>query len=269
MKSILRLAIVLACAVTLASSFGCGKLRAKDRLNEGTRAYNNGSYAEAEKLFKESIDFNPDFPVAKLYYAASVRAQYLPGSDSAENLAIANKAIKAYQDVIASSKKPTDIDAAHAFIADIYKNMGQVEEARNWMLKRIQLPGQTDDVRAKSYYTLAVGYWEDAYKITQKYAIPRSQPPAFKPIKEWEAGDNEKVRDMVTKGLQHMEESLKVNPKYPDCYSYRNLLYLELAKIETDPKSKSELEDKAAKDREEFQRLQREIQAAGGQATGQ
>src|SRR5438094_89199 len=108
MKIVLRLAIILAFAVVLLTSFGCGKLRAKDRLNEGTRAYNKGSYAEAERLFRESIEFNPNFPQAKLYYAASVRAQYLPGADSAENVAIGNKAIKAYQDVIASSKNPRD-----------------------------------------------------------------------------------------------------------------------------------------------------------------
>src|ERR1044071_1926523 len=119
MKIVLRLAITLALAVMLISSFGCGKLRAKDRLNEGTRAYNKGNYSQAEKLFKESIDFNPAFPTAKLYYAAAVRAQYLPGGDSIENKAIGERAIKAYQDVIASSRNARDIDAAHAFIAEL------------------------------------------------------------------------------------------------------------------------------------------------------
>jgi tetratricopeptide (TPR) repeat protein len=260
MKIVLRLAMTLACVALLMGSFGCGKLRAKDRLNEGTRAYNKGNYAQAEKLFKESIDSNPNFPQAKLYYAASLRAQYLPGGDSLENKALGEKAIKAYQDVIASSTNARDVDAAHAFIAELYKGLGQDEEHRNWLLKRIQLAGQSDEVRAQTYYTLAVGYWEESYKISQKYLIPRSQPPAYKTPKEWEAGDADKVKEVVLRGLQHMEESLKINPKYANCYSYRGLLYREQGKIETDNKVKLELEDKAAKDVEEFQRLNRDAQ---------
>jgi hypothetical protein len=260
MKIVLRLAIILAFAVVLMGSFGCSKLRAKDRLNEGTRAYNKGNYAQAEKLFRESIELKGEIPQARLYNAASLRAQYLPGGDSLENKAIGEKAIKAYQDVIASSRNVRDVDAAHAFIAELYKGLNQDEEHRNWLLKRIQLPGQSDDVRAQTYYTLSVGYWEESYKITQKYLVPRSQPPSWKPPREWDAGDADKVKEVLMRGLQHMEESLKINPKYANCFSYRGLLYREQAKIETDSKAKQDLEDKAAKDVEEFQRLNREAQ---------
>jgi len=255
---VLRLAIVLIFAISLT---GCGKLLAKDRLNEGTRAYNKGNYVQATKLFEESIAYNPDFPIAKLYYASALRAQYSPGGDSIENKSLGEKAIKAYQDVIKSSNKPQDVDAAHAFIADLYKGLDQKEENRNWVLKRINLPGQTDEIRAQSYYTLAVGYWEDAYKITQKYLIPKTQPAQYKPVKEWETGDEEQVKALLTKGLGYMEDSLKINPKYANCYSYRGLLYREQIKIEVDPKLKEELSEKATRDIEEFQRLNREAAA--------
>ena len=83
----------------------------------------------------------------------------------------------------------------------------------------------------------------------------------------FELGDADKVREILMKGLQYMEESLKINPKYANSYSYRGLLYREQAKIETDQKVKDELKEKAEKDIEEFQRLNREAQAqqAGGQ----
>ncbi|KAF0240998.1 MAG: hypothetical protein FD167_4069 [bacterium] len=185
---VLRLAIILIFAISLT---GCGKLLAKDRLNEGTRAYNKGNYVQATKLFEESINYNPDFPLAKLYYASSLRAQYAPGGDSIENKTLGEKAIKAYQDVIKSSNRAQDIDAAHAFIADLYKGLEQKEENRNWVLKRINLPNQTEEIRAQSYYTLAVGYWEDSYRVTQKYLIPKTQPSQYKPVNEWEAGDED------------------------------------------------------------------------------
>jgi len=261
MRSFLRIVMVTVFAAAVASSFGCGKLKAKDRLNEGTRAYNKGSYTEAERLFKESIDASPDFPQARLYYAAAVRAQFVPHSDTAENSKIGNRAIEAYQEVIKVSNNPKDIDAAHAFIADVYDGLDQKDKQREWVLKRIQLPGQVDDIRSQSYYTLAVGYWDDSYRVTQRYAIPRTQPTQYKPLKEWETGDVEKVRDIVMKGLQYMEESLKINPKYANSYSYRGLLYREQAKIETDTKVKTDLMEKADRDIEEFQKLNREAQA--------
>jgi tetratricopeptide (TPR) repeat protein len=261
-KMLLRLAITVMISLALISSFGCSKLRAKDRLNEGTRAYNKGNYVLATQLFKEAIEFNPDFPIARLYYAASLRAQYAPGGDSIENKTLAENAIKAYKEVIRISTRPQDVDAAHAFIAELYKGLDQKEENRNWVLKRINLPKQTDEVRAQSYYTLAVGYWEDSYKITQKYLIPRTQPPQYKPVKEWQAGDEEQVKSLVLKGLGYMEDSLKINPKYANCYSYRGLLFREQIKIETDPKSIKEYQEKAAKDIEEFQKLNRDAAAA-------
>jgi hypothetical protein len=262
MKSVLRVAVIMLFAVAVGGSFGCGKLIAKDRLNEGTRAYNKGSYAEAERLFKESIDNNPEFPQARLYYAAAVRAQFLPHGEAADNIAVGNKAIQAYQDVIKVSSNTKDIDAAHAFIADIYDGLDQKEKHREWVIKRIELKDQADDIRSQSYYTLAVGYWDESYKITQKYVIPRTQPAQYKPLKEWEAGDADKAREIIMKGLQYMEESLKINPKYANSYSYRGLLYREQAKIEIDPKVKAELLEKADKDIEEFQKLNREAQAA-------
>ena len=91
--------------------------------------------------------------------------------------------------------------------------------------------------------------------------MPRSQPPVYKPIKEWETADVDKSRELVTKGLQFMEESLKINPKYANSYSYRGLLYREQAKLEADPKVKALLLEKADKDIEEFQKLNREAQA--------
>lgn len=260
-----HLMLVLIVAVALTSSLGCSKLKAKDRLNEGTRAYNKGNYGEAAKLFGEAIEYNSELPIARLYYAASLRAQYSPGGDSIENKTLGENAVKAYQEVIKASTKQQDIDAAHAFIAELYKGLDQKEENRNWVLKRINLPGQSDEIRAQSYYTLAVGYWEDSYKITQKYLIPRTQPAQYKPTAEWEAGDEEQVKQLVLKGLGYMEDSLKVNPKYANCYSYRGLLYREQIKIEQDPKLKKELEEKAAKDIEEFQKINRE--AAAQQAT--
>lgn len=266
MKKVLRLAIVLAFMVALISSFGCGKLRAKDRLNEGTRSYNKGNYAQAERLFKEAIESNPELTAAKLYYAASLRAQYSAGGDSIENKTLGEKAIKAYQDVIASSKTPKDIDAAHAFIAELYKGLDQKEEHRNWILKRVNLQGQTDDIRSQAYYTLAVGYWEDSYKITQRYVIPRSQPPAYKAPRDWEAGDAEKSKDNVLKGLGYIEDALKINPKYANCYSYRALLYREQLRTETDPKAREDLEERIRRDTDDFQRLNRETAVSTGQA---
>ena len=57
--------LALAAAIPLG---GCGfinKLRARDALNKGVKAFTEQKYDEAAKYFAESIDADPDFGVAR------------------------------------------------------------------------------------------------------------------------------------------------------------------------------------------------------------
>ena len=79
MKRCAQMVTVLAVAATLLMTAGCNKLKARDQLNKGVKAYRNANYEEAIEKFKNAVEFDPDLKVAKLYLATAYAQQYVPG----------------------------------------------------------------------------------------------------------------------------------------------------------------------------------------------
>src|SRR5215211_9040191 len=99
-----RIAIVL--AILVATSSGCGvvnRIRAKNELNEAARAYREGRFLEAEKHSRDAAELDPDNKTAPMFIARTIHAQYRPGVQSPENIALAEKAITAYQQLLANN----------------------------------------------------------------------------------------------------------------------------------------------------------------------
>jgi tetratricopeptide (TPR) repeat protein len=259
MKKLLWLALpVIGIMLICGLYFGWNKLRAKEFYNQGAQAFNKGSYLQAEIYFKRALELNPDTQNVRLFYAAAIRAQFLPNESTMENVAVAKRALQAYQNVIKANKNFKEIDLAHAAIADLYKELGERDASREWLMRRIELAGQIDEVRFKSYYAIAVSYWEESAKILQKYQRAGSGTQAqYQPLKEWQLGDAEKAKDMIQRGLESLDLSLKIEPKCADCYNYRALLNRDLYQVESDARVKAGLRDPEA-DMIEFQRLKRE-----------
>src|SRR6202790_4601493 len=105
MKRNLRLMAVVALGLSVVSTTGCGKLRARDQLNKGVASYKNARYEQAIEHFKEAVALDPSLQNAKLYLAAAYVAQYIPGVDSPENLQNANGAIEQYKSVLEQDPK--------------------------------------------------------------------------------------------------------------------------------------------------------------------
>src|SRR5882672_7460869 len=101
-----RIAIVL--AILVATSSGCGvinRIRAKNELNEAARTYREGHFEEAEQHSRRALELDPDNKTAPSFIARTIHAQYRPGVQSPENLAKANEAIQAYQQILQKNPK--------------------------------------------------------------------------------------------------------------------------------------------------------------------
>ncbi len=87
--------VILALSAAIPLS-GCGfitKLRARDALNKGVKAFVEQKYEEASKLFEESIRLDPHFSVARMYLATTYTSQFVPGSPDPKSKEMADKAI--------------------------------------------------------------------------------------------------------------------------------------------------------------------------------
>ena len=83
--------------VAAASAFGQTDVNAaRAELYEGARLYREGQFAEAERHFRYALDLDPAGKNTRLFIARAVHQQYRPGDTSPENIAQAERAIKAY-----------------------------------------------------------------------------------------------------------------------------------------------------------------------------
>ena len=166
-----RIAIVL--AILVATSSGCGvinRIRAKNQLNEAARAYREGRFVEAEQHSREAAKLDPDNKTAPMFIARTIHAQYRPGVQTPENVARAQQAIEAYQQILQNNPKD---DEAYKAIAYLYGAIKEDDKLRQWIAARAASDQTEPEKRAEAYVVLASKDWDCSFKITE---LPTKRP---------------------------------------------------------------------------------------------
>src|SRR5208282_5316574 len=132
MNKYFRLLTLAAVVLALFSSVGCNKLRARDQLNKGVKAYKDSHYEQAIDHFQQSVQLDPGLINARMYLATAYVSQYIPGVDSPDNLRTAQQAIDEYQRVIdANPSREQKVNSAKG-IAYLYLNMKKWDDAKKF-----------------------------------------------------------------------------------------------------------------------------------------
>ncbi|MEI9971850.1 MAG: tetratricopeptide repeat protein [Ignavibacteriota bacterium] len=108
---------------------GCQKLQARDHLNKGVNAFKNAQYPEAVEHFKQAVELDPNYPIARLYLATAYMQQYIPGAESPENKQMADAAENTFKDVLKDDAKN---ETAIAYLASLYLNEKRWDDANAW-----------------------------------------------------------------------------------------------------------------------------------------
>ena len=140
--------IVMLLAILVATSSGCGvvnRIRAKNQLNEAAKAYREGHFPEAEQHSRRAAELDPNNKTAPMFIARTIHAQYRPGVQSPENIAKAQEAITAYQDLL--QRNPQDEEAYKA-IAYLYEATHQDDKLRQWITSRAASDSAAPEKRA-------------------------------------------------------------------------------------------------------------------------
>src|SRR5829696_8325439 len=160
-----RIAVVL--AILDATSSGCGvinRIRSKNQLNEAARAYREGNFPEAEQHSREAAALDPNNKTAPMFIARSIHQQYRPGVQSPENIAKAQQAIGAYQQILANN--PQDDDAYEA-IAYLYGAIKEDDKLKQWISQRAASESTQPEKRSEAYVIMASRNWDCSFKITE------------------------------------------------------------------------------------------------------
>lgn len=230
-----RIAIVL--AVLVATSSGCGvvnRIRSKNQLNEAARAYREGKFPEAEQHSREAAALDPDNKTAPMFIARTIHAQYRPGVQTPENIAKAQEAIDAYQQILA--KNPQDEEAYKA-IAYLYGAIKDDAKLRQWITARAADESAEPAKRAEAFVVLASKDWDCSFKITELptnkvTTIDESNNRAtisYRKPKDQKEFDQAKM--CVKQGLVEAENAIKYDSNNESAWSYKTNLLLEASKL--------------------------------------
>ena len=230
-----RIAIVL--AVLVATSSGCGvinRIRSKNQLNEAARAYREGKFPEAEQHSRRAAELDPDNKTAPMFIARTIHAQYRPGVQAPENIAKAQEAINAYQQILA--KNPQDEEAYKA-IAYLYEAIKEDEKLKQWISSRAADEGAAPEKRAEALVVLASKDWDCSFKITE---LPTNKITTIDPVNNKATVSYKKPKDQkdfdqaqmcVKRGLTEAENAIKFDPNNEPAWSYKTNLLLEASKL--------------------------------------
>ena len=242
-----KLAVLCGVLILLASANACNKLKARDNLNKGVRAFSNSQYQQAVEHFKIAVQLDPQLLNARLYLATAYQQQYIPGGDSAENRKVGEEAIATFEEVL---KQETNNVDAISRIARLYYDMKNFEKAKEYQQRRIQFTPQDPE----PYYWVGVIDWALAYPRAQEVRrdlnimLPKdpNRPEILPPIPEKErALLEEKNKPLVTEGIQALEKAIELKPNDDAAMAYINLLYRQMAEFEADGTQRAALLAKA------------------------
>ena len=254
--------VVIALAILVVSTSGCSlvnRIRAKNQLNEAARAYHDGHFEEAEQYSRRALELDPDSKTAPLFIARTIHAQYKPGVQAPENLAKANEAIQAYQLVLERNPKS---DEAYKAIAYLYGATKETEKLRAWISARANDTSLPPEKRAEGFIVLASQDWDCSFKITElpsnqtKTLVNNKMTIAYK--KPANQKDFDTAQVCMKRGLEEVENAIKLDPNSEPAWSYKTNLLIEavrLAEMDGKTDQKAQLE----KQREEAQKRTTEL----------
>jgi tetratricopeptide (TPR) repeat protein len=242
-----RIAIGLAILVVTTSS-GCGtvnRIRAKNELNEAAHSYREGNYIEAEQHSRKALELDPDNKTALSFIARTIHAQYKAGVQAPENVAKANEAIQAYQRILETDPKN---DEAYKAIAYLYEALKEDDKLKAWITSRANDSSVAPEKRAESYIVLASKNWDCSFKITE---LPTTKTTTLQEgnravvsyKKPKEPKDFDTAQKCVKRGLEEVENAIKLDPNSEAAWSYKTNLLLEASKLaEMDGKTEQKTE---------------------------
>lgn len=228
--------IATALAILVVTASGCGlvnRIRAKNDLNEAARAYREGHFPEAEQYSRKALELDPDSKTAPAFIARTIHAQYKPGVQTPENLAKASEAIKAYQRIL--EKDPKN-DEAYKAIAYLYGAIKEEDKLRAWISSRATDGSAEPEKRAEAYIVLASKDWDCSYKMTE---LPTNKVTTVgggnRATVSYKKPKDQKEFDMaqqcIKRGLEEIENAIKLDPNSESAWSYKTNLLLEAAKL--------------------------------------
>lgn len=202
---------------------------ARAALVAGVDSFKAGHYEEAASDFQSAVDAEPAWRTARIYLGTALAYQVVPNLDTAENVAVANRAINQFNQILASNSQ--DLDALRQ-VASIQRNVKRFDDALVTYRKIIAI----DPNDADAHYAIGVIEWTDAYKFAVRALGEESLHDDGNGNTRMSAAtcnlliSNNTV--LVQDGLAELNRAVEIRPTYDDAMQYLNLTYRRRADLD-------------------------------------
>jgi tetratricopeptide (TPR) repeat protein len=226
----LRFAAAFAALLALGAT-GCDKLKARDMLNKGVKAYKAQQWDDAVEKFKQAKDLDPSLLNAKLYLATAYSSGYVDGSPAQDNVNKANQAVAEFREVLQTD--PNNLSAIDGLGSILYRMGGQpfdpkkLEESRSYHLQHIKISPNDPE----PYYWVGVIDWLLCFRANAALRNEYNNSSPRKPLRENDPLPAKLREDFASKymqtvdeGIAHLKMAIERRPDYDDAMAYLNLL---------------------------------------------
>jgi tetratricopeptide (TPR) repeat protein len=132
-------------------------------------------------------------------------------------------------------------DEALFYAAVTAFRLGNQVQSRGYFLRRAELPGQKDTVKAFCYYRVALTYWREAHDMVARYGDITGERLVYN-LPEREAAETDRS---ITNGLEYVDRAIAITTDFGAAYNVKNLLHAEAALVAKDQKKAADHRDQS------------------------
>jgi tetratricopeptide (TPR) repeat protein len=209
-----RLGVLALVIVTVLSSAGCSyynRILARKNLVDGSKAYKDRKFQEAENLFRAAVERDPkgdtvEGQTAQLFLARTLHSEYI-GNRQDRNKA--EEAIQEYKKALAINK---DDQSSYKAIASLLENLQKTDEWQTWVTERANNQSISPENRAEALVSLAAKKNTCANDITDtdktKKTITQNGKQIFQFVKPENPEDLTTLQGCVNDGMGLIDHAL-------------------------------------------------------------
>lgn len=187
------------------------RVMARKDLVDGSKAYKDRKFPEAEKLFRAAASRDPkgenvEGKMAQLFLARTLHSMFIGDRKRTE---LAEQAIAEYQKALTLDPKD---QSSYKAIASLYENLQKNDEWLSWVTKRSQDTNIPPEQRAEALTSLAAKKNTCANDISDteatKKTVTKDGKQAFQFVKPANAEDFQKLSQCTQEGMALIDQAL-------------------------------------------------------------
>jgi tetratricopeptide (TPR) repeat protein len=188
---------------------------ARKALVDGSKAYKDRKFPEAERLFREAVSRDPkgetiEGKTAQLFLARTLHSEFI--GDRA-NKAKAEEAIAQYQK---SLEQNQDDQSSYKAIASLYENLQRSDDWLKWVTARSTNTNIPPQQRAEALTSLAAKKNTCANDISDteatKKTVTKDGKPSFQFVKPESEEDFQSFKGCVDEGTRLIDQAIGLEP---------------------------------------------------------